>query len=63
VHDIFNFRNGKSLTPTGYMPTFAESLIEKDLLKLEFLYGQAEKFVDDEDGPVEPTSGRVSRFL
>ncbi len=63
VHDIFNFRNGKSLTPTGYMPTFAESLIEKDLLKLEFLYGQAEKFVDDEDGPVEPASGRVSRFL
>ena len=63
VHDIFNYRNGKSLTPTGYMPTFAESLIEKDLLKLEFLYGQEEKFVDDEDGPVDPANGRVSRFL
>jgi len=38
-------------------------LIEKDLLKLEFLYGKEEKFVNDEDGPVEPTSERVSRFL
>ena len=62
VHDIFNYRNVKSLTPTGYMPTFAESLIEKELLKLEFLYGQEEKFVDEE-GPPEPANGRVSRFL
>ncbi len=38
--DIFNFRDGMTLHPTGYMPTFIESLIEKDLLKLEFLYGE-----------------------
>jgi pilus assembly protein CpaF len=49
VHDIFNYRDDKSLKPTGYMPTFAESLIEKDLLKLEFLYGQKERFVDEPD--------------
>ncbi len=39
IHDIFNFRNEQSLTPTGYLPTFIDSLIAKDLLKLEFLYG------------------------
>jgi pilus assembly protein CpaF len=39
VTDIFNFRDGVSLRPTGYLPTFIDELIEKDLLKLEFLYG------------------------
>ena len=38
VHDIFNFRNGRSLQPTGYLPSFIDSLVEKDLLNLEFLY-------------------------
>jgi len=37
--DIFNFRNGESLLPTGYLPTFLSSLMAKDLLQLEFLYG------------------------
>ena len=45
VHDIFNERNGATMQPTGYMPTFVESLMEKGLLKLEFLYGQSERFV------------------
>jgi Flp pilus assembly CpaF family ATPase len=39
IHDIYNYRNGESLTPTGYLPTFIDALIAKDLLKLEFLYG------------------------
>ena len=39
VTDIFNFRNGNSLEPTGYLPTFIDSLIGKQLLDLEFLYG------------------------
>jgi pilus assembly protein CpaF len=39
IHDIYNYRNGESLTPTGYLPTFIDSLIAKELLKLEFLYG------------------------
>jgi Flp pilus assembly CpaF family ATPase/pSer/pThr/pTyr-binding forkhead associated (FHA) protein len=39
MHDIFNYRNGETLLPTGYMPTFIDSLMQKDLLKLEFLYG------------------------
>jgi Flp pilus assembly CpaF family ATPase len=39
MHDIFNYRNGEALLPTGYMPTFIDSLMHKDLLKLEFLYG------------------------
>lgn len=40
IHDIFNFRNGRSLMPTGYLPTFVESLVAKELLDLEFLYEQ-----------------------
>jgi len=40
VLDIFNYRNGVSLLPTGYLPSFIDSLVEKDLLDLEFLYGQ-----------------------
>ncbi len=39
VTDIYNFRDGKSLQPTGYLPTFVDSLMTKGLLQLEFLYG------------------------
>jgi Flp pilus assembly CpaF family ATPase/pSer/pThr/pTyr-binding forkhead associated (FHA) protein len=39
ITDIYSCRDGQHLRPTGYMPTFVDSLIEKDLLKLEFLYG------------------------
>jgi hypothetical protein len=39
ILDIYNMRNGDSLVPTGYLPTFINSLIAKDLLQLEFLYG------------------------
>ena len=40
MHDIFNFRNGASLQATGYLPSFIDSLVAKDLLELEFLYGR-----------------------
>lgn len=39
IRDIFNFRDGHELHPTGYLPTFVDSLIGKGLLRLEFLYG------------------------
>ncbi|NQT40737.1 MAG: Flp pilus assembly complex ATPase component TadA [Planctomycetes bacterium] len=39
VTDIFNYRNGVSLQPTGYLPSFVDSLVSKELLELEFLYG------------------------
>ena len=54
VTDIFNYRNGTSLHPTGYMPSFIDSLIERNLLKLEFLYG-GELNPDHSSGP---TAGR-----
>lgn len=59
VHDIFNYRDSEKLLPTGYMPTFVDSLIEKNLLKLEFLYGQKERF-ELEGEPAEPASGPAS---
>ena len=40
VTDIFNYRDGVALRPTGYLPSFVDSLIEKELLELEFLYGR-----------------------
>jgi Flp pilus assembly CpaF family ATPase len=39
VTDIFNYRDGVSLQPTGYLPTFVDELVEKRLLQVEFLYG------------------------
>jgi len=46
VNDIFNYRSGTALLPTGYLPTFVASLIAKELLDLEFLYGRE----PEEDG-------------
>lgn len=43
VRDIYNLREDNVLHPTGYLPTFIDSLIAKNLLKLEFLYGGDEK--------------------
>ncbi len=40
INDIFNFRNGVELRPTGYLPSFVDSLVDKELLDLEFLYGR-----------------------
>ncbi|MFZ5829357.1 MAG: CpaF family protein, partial [Planctomycetota bacterium] len=42
MHDIFNYRDGVSLRPTGYLPSFIDKLAEKQLLDLEFLYGREE---------------------
>jgi hypothetical protein len=42
LHDIFNFRNNASLRATGYLPSFIDSLVEKELLDLEFLYGRGD---------------------
>ncbi len=38
LNDIFNRRDGKSLRPTGNLPSFIDSLVAKELLELEFLY-------------------------
>jgi Flp pilus assembly CpaF family ATPase len=38
--DIFNYRNGVALRPTGYLPSFVDSLVAKELLDVEFLYGR-----------------------
>jgi pilus assembly protein CpaF len=39
IRDIFNLRGGSdALQPTGYLPTFVEQLISKNLLDPRFLY-------------------------
>lgn len=40
VNDIFNARDGVSLQPTGYLPTFVDHLVDKNLLDLRFLYSE-----------------------
>ncbi|MBC7354433.1 MAG: hypothetical protein H5U08_18915, partial [Thermogutta sp.] len=54
MHDIFNFRNGQSLEPTGYLPTFIDSLVEKNLLDLNFLYGEGYQAVQAAPGGTGP---------
>ena len=53
IIDIFNYRNGESLQPTGYLPTFIDSLIAKGLLSLEFLYGQDHSLEDKTPNMIE----------
>ena len=37
--DIYNFRQSSdTLRPTGYLPSFIDSLVEKNLIELDFLY-------------------------
>ena len=55
IHDIFNLRDGQVLRATGYLPTFVESLIARNLLQLEFLYGQ-----EQPSGAVAASPGRVA---
>jgi pilus assembly protein CpaF len=46
VLDIFNFRDGRSLQPTGYLPSFVDSLVDKELLDQEFLYGKDQPLLE-----------------
>jgi Flp pilus assembly CpaF family ATPase len=39
ITDIYNVRGAAGLLPTGYLPSFIDSLVAKELLDLEFLYG------------------------
>jgi len=54
VLDIFNDRNGRSLQPTGYLPSFVGKLVEQDLLEPEFLYGRRSDHLPAD--PVPPIS-------
>jgi len=58
INDIFNYRDGLLLRPTGYLPTFIDALVEKDLLELEFLYGRESGPVDDIKPP-PPAQGGI----
>lgn len=60
VTDIYNFRNGQSLMPTGYLPSFVDSLIAKGLLQLEFLYGAADSGSTAEPGSIADAVGSGS---
>jgi pilus assembly protein CpaF len=38
ITDIFNRRGGGALRPTGYLPTFIDSLVGQQLLDVDFFY-------------------------
>ncbi|MEX0703729.1 MAG: ATPase, T2SS/T4P/T4SS family [Planctomycetales bacterium] len=61
VTDIFNFRDGEHLQPTGYLPTFIDALIDKDLLQLEFLYGRMEGSSEKAEGNGAPVATQSRR--
>ncbi|MDC0307776.1 MAG: ATPase, T2SS/T4P/T4SS family [Planctomycetaceae bacterium] len=52
IIDIFNYRDGVSLRPTGYLPSYIDELMDRELLKLEFLYGNEEE--EDQNGKSAP---------
>lgn len=54
ITDIYNFRDGKVLHPTGYLPSFVESLIHKKLLELKFLYGRDEELPQTNGQKISP---------
>ncbi len=39
ITDIFSVRGALGLHPTGYLPSFVDSLVDEKLLDIEFLYG------------------------
>ena len=47
VTDIFNARDDVSLQPTGYLPTFVDQLVDKNLLDLRFLYTEEREDVPE----------------
>ncbi len=57
INDIFSCRGGMSLRPTGYLPSFVESLVAKELLELEFLYGREQSAADGQPGATQPRDG------
>jgi pilus assembly protein CpaF len=63
ITDIYNYRDGKILHPTGYLPSFVESLILKKLLELKFLYGGEQNAPEGNGfkGPPEARPGGKSR--
>ena len=61
VTDIFNARDGVSLQPTGYLPTFVDQLVDKNLLDLRFLYTEErtngadlQRIADQRNRPILP---------
>jgi pilus assembly protein CpaF len=61
VLDIFNLRNQESLQPTGYLPSFVDSLVDKELLDLEFLYGKGQPLLDAKSAAVPPLSSLLPK--
>ena len=63
LHDIFNFRNGVCLRPTGYLPTFVDVLVEKELLDIEFLYGRDQPSAERIAPPAAPMIAPTRPYL
>jgi len=59
ITDIFNLRNGEDLTPTGFLPTFVDQLVARNLLDLRFLYSDEADAADrDESQSLERHASR-----
>jgi pilus assembly protein CpaF len=55
IRDIFNLRGaGEELQPTGYMPTFVDQLVAKNLLDPRFLYAKRKADVPATNGRKRP---------
>jgi hypothetical protein len=51
IRDIFNLRGGTdALQPTGYLPTFIEELVSKNLIDPRFLYARQQQSMPPTNG-------------
>ncbi len=56
ITDIFNLRRGEAMQPTGFLPSFVEHLVEKNLLDLRFLYGETSPLSSNSSNANQVTS-------
>src|SRR5262249_11184766 len=55
IRDIFNLRgDSDALQPTGYLPTFVDQLVAKNLLDAKFLYSKQPEQLPPSNGKGKP---------
>ncbi len=63
ITDIFNMRGGSQLQPTGFLPTFVDQLVARNLLDLRFLYSdESSKETAESNAPPNGTANASARF-
>lgn len=60
ITDIFNLRSDNNLHPTGFLPTFVDQLVDKNLLDLRFLYSEEQTIEGTVAKRIELNNGKLT---